>query len=249
MAGGRRVTHGGSGHGGRRSDARGPEHSGFRPQRPHRQSGRRKWRAAAGTESGPSSRVTRDRARSVVPRIASTRPVRLRIRSETTPPIRADVAIDRSTAAAAGSSRGWRKSKLTAMSRIGRQWGQVTWAMPPMKFELCLPSEIRPYWPSCRSGSLAARLVASSSGLTSCQAVPWGYVLADAAVTTVGGHATGEDLTGNSCGKLPSHDTSRYQRLESWPGSATSFRWTARGMAATSGSSHSSPIRARSERS
>jgi hypothetical protein len=51
------------------------------------------------------------------------------------------------------------------------------------------------------------------------------------------GHAAGGDATGDCCGscdKPPSHDTSRRQRPNSWPGWARSFRWSARGVVATS---------------
>ena len=48
----------------------------------------------------------------------------------------------------------------------------------------------------------------------------------------VGGHAADGDATGDccdSCDKLPSHDTSRRQRPNSWPGWARSFRSSALG--------------------
>ena len=67
-----------------------------------------------------------------------------------------------------------------------------------------------------------------------------------------GGHAADGDATGHgcdSCDKPPSHDTSRRQRPNSWPGWARSFRWSARGVVATSASSRSLPIRGRSGRS
>ncbi|MCE9632159.1 MAG: transposase [Planctomycetia bacterium] len=68
----------------------------------------------------------------------------------------------------------------------------------------------------------------------------------------VGGHAADGDATCHgcdSCDKLPSHDTSRRQRPNTWLGWARSFRWSARGVVATSASSRSLPIRGRSGRS
>jgi hypothetical protein len=65
----------------------------------------------------------------------------------------------------------------------------------------------------------------------------------------VGGHAARGDATGHgcdSCDKLPSHDTSRRQRPNSWLGWARSFLLRARGVVATSDSSRSLPILGRS---
>ncbi|MBM4058269.1 MAG: hypothetical protein FJ275_08540, partial [Planctomycetes bacterium] len=68
----------------------------------------------------------------------------------------------------------------------------------------------------------------------------------------VGGHAADGDATGHgcdSCDKPPSHDTSRRQRPNSWPGWGRSFLLRARGVVATSASSRSLPIRGRSGKS
>ena len=75
---------------------------------------------AARTESGPSTRATRDEESTAVPIIASQSPSLLRTRSDTTTPQREAEASDRTICTAVVSSRWCRKSELVAISHGGQ---------------------------------------------------------------------------------------------------------------------------------